>query len=283
ARAASLPPDVKGQSWAPGVLEEHQLHAYLLLGQVAQARQAYRSLLERTQRPVRRLGRAALAQARQYAQSGQVEQAIALLAPPGDFPAEALNLLANLYSLQNDWPNAARTMQFAIAQLGRVPPPGWWTNLAQFTLHAGQYRRHAETWCRFALATAQNSQRAGPLNLLGIIALGDENPARAAEFFVQAVLADPDEHEPAARDNLIKLCRTTGVTPAELFRQQGHRFLHQIQFELAAQAFAAAVELAPHDAETYKLLAVALQRAGREHDAVTAWQTAQQLENVEAA
>ena len=239
--ARTLSPDTRGQSWAAGTIETHLSEAYLLLGNLPKAGDTYR----------------------------------ATLAKPEIKNPTKLRSQAQTYAIEQKWIEAKQSL--AAAFMLTQPYPGEWTTLAKYTLHAQSNTRHARRYCHLALA--QDSQDADALNLLGLIALAQEQPSSALTHFVEALLVD-SQHQ-SARHNLNQACQSLNLLPAEVIKQYGIRVMKQTMEPSsqtqAAVAFSLALEMAPQDINAHKLLAVALQNLGREEEALRYWQTAQTL------
>ena len=239
--ARTLSPDTRGQSWAAGTIETHLSEAYLLLGNLPKAGDTYR----------------------------------ATLAKPEIKNPTKLRSQAQTYAIEQKWIEAKQSL--AAAFMLTQPYPSEWTTLAKYTLHAQSNVRHARRYCHLALA--QDSQDADALNLLGLIALAQEQPSSALTHFVEALLVD-SQHQ-SARHNLNQACQSLNLLPAEVIKQYGIRVMKQTMEPSsqtqAAVAFSLALEMAPQDINAHKLLAVALQNLGREEEALRCWQTAQTL------
>lgn len=239
--ARTLPLDARGQSWAAGAIEKHLSEAYLLLGNLPKARDNYRATLAKTefQNPVN------------------------------------LRSQAQTYAAEQKWIEAKQWLALAI--MLTQPYPGEWATLAKYTLQANSNARHAGRYCYLALA--QDNQDADALNLLGLVALAQEQPSSALTHFVEALLVNP-QHQ-SARHNLNQASQSLNLLPAEIIKQYGVRVMKQApepsSQTQAAAAFSLALEMAPQDINAYKLLAVALQNLGREEEAMLCWQTAQTL------
>jgi tetratricopeptide (TPR) repeat protein len=274
--AATLPPDVHGQSFAPGTIENHLTTAYLLLGQVDRAKSAYLSMLSKTGKPLTPPGTGLMAQARTLSQAGEFLQAVQLLEPVAYADASAMRLLANGHAALKSWPAAANVLAAAIALGG--PQPGDWTSMAKYTLNAEQHALHARRFCLLALA--EDASDAAAPNLLGVIAMAREGVDAAIGFFVDALLVDRQNQ--AARNNLAAACRSINISQAEAVRKYSLWLMQQAtnmaDHNQVLAALSLLVDLNPHDAQPYKLMAVTLQKLGREHDALTCWQTAQKME-----
>lgn len=239
ARTLSL--DVRGQSWAAGTIEIYLSEAYLLLGNLPEARDNYRATLAKTEIP----------------------------------NPEKLRSQAQTYAVEQKWIAAKQSLTAAI--MLTQPNPGEWATLAKYTLHTQSNTRHARRYCHLALT--QDSQNADALNLLGLIALAQEQLSSALTHFVEALLVNP-QHQ-SARHNLNQACQSLNLLPAEVIKQYGVRAMKQTMEPSsqtqATAAFSLALELAPQDINAYKLLAVALQNLGRKEEAMLCWQTAQTL------
>lgn len=271
-------PEPWGQAWAPGVLEENLIQAHLLLGDLPRARQAYLALLASTGKSTSPLPAPTWQAAQARFEAGDDAEVVALLRPAAHGEVRALRLLARAYARQRNWELAAQTLGQAIAWRGVEPESDWWSELARYTLQAGNRALHARRFCRHALRRASAAQSVAPLNLLGIIALGQDQPAQALTHFIEAILIDPAGADDSARHNLAQACRPLGLTPADAIRQYGLNAAGRDRYAEAALAFTAVIEMDGRDAEAHKLLAVALQRLGRLEEALQCWQAAQQLE-----
>jgi glycosyltransferase involved in cell wall biosynthesis len=276
-QAEKLAPDREGARWPAGILEDLLMQAYLQLGQMAAAAQAYRNRLCHTHNSTALMSPQRLNQAETALDEGRPAEVISLLHPPPACQAEGLHLLAEACAQIEQWAEAAAHLGAALALAATWPDPASWTLLAKYTLHAGLGTRQAERYCRLALARATGEAQAGPLNLLGIIAMADDQPKQAMSYFVRAALAYPHNPDNSARHNLDNVCRILGLSPAEAFRRQGIIAFKARDFSGATLALTSALELEPDQSETYKLLAAALQKSGRLDEAVAAWQVAQQL------
>jgi tetratricopeptide (TPR) repeat protein len=275
-QAATLPPDAEGQSWAPGTIETHLAMAHLLLGQVAQARAAYLNMLAKSGKSLTPTVSDVVAQALPLSRAKQYRQVVEFLQPVAHANPAALRLLAEAHAALQDWSAAAKTWAAAIALDG--PQLGEWTTLAKYTLKAKEQARHACRFCRLALAEAAND--ADALNLLGIIALAHEGVETAVGYFVEALLADR-QHQ-SAQNNLVQACRSSNLSQVEAIRKYSLRLMKQATnvagYHQALAALGLLLELAPHDVQAFKYMALVWQKLNREDEALRCWQTAQRLE-----
>ncbi|MCB0209145.1 MAG: glycosyltransferase [Anaerolineae bacterium] len=239
--ARTLSSDMRGQSWAAGTIEKHLSEAYLLLGNLPKARNNYLATLDETESP----------------------------------DPVKLRSRAQSYAAEQKWLEAKQCLASAI--MLTQPYPGEWTILAKYTLQVQSSAQQARRYCYLALA--QDDQNADTLNLLGLIALAQEQSSSALTHFVEALLINPQHN--SARYNLNQACQLLNLLPAEVVKQYGVRVMKRStepsNYSLAASAFSLALEMAPKDINVYKLLAVALQNLGREEDAMLCWQTAQTI------
>ncbi|MCB0153306.1 MAG: glycosyltransferase, partial [Anaerolineae bacterium] len=220
-QAATLPPDVEGQSWAPGTIETHLIMAHLLLGQVAQARAAYLNMLTKSGKSLTPTVSDIVAQVLPLSRAKQYRQVVEFLQPVAHANPAALRLLAEAHAALQDWSAAAKTWAAVIALEG--PQPGEWTTLAKYTLKAKEQARHARRFCWLALAEA--AADADALNLLGIIALAHEGVETAVGYFVEAILADR-QHQ-SAQNNLVQACRSSNLSQVEAIRKYSLRLMKQ--------------------------------------------------------
>lgn len=277
-QARVLDPDAYGQSWATGTSEYYLCEAYLLSGDLSKARAAYLEFLAQSDKSQTQVPVETWLEAQVLFKAEQYDTVIELLQPLAEANSSALRLLAKAQATRHNWTEAASLLTKAIALTG--PHPGEWTDLAKYTLQAQGRALHAHRYCHFALF--ENPQDANALNLLGIIALAQDQTSAALSYFIQALLADSSNVQ--TQYNLLQICQSLNLSTAEALRLYGLQLMKERppNYAQAAAAFALMVKITapPEQTEAYKLMAVALQKNGREEDAFLCWQTAQQLETI---
>jgi glycosyltransferase involved in cell wall biosynthesis len=275
-QARALGPDAYGQSWATGTSEYYLCEAYLLLGDLSKAREAYLEFLAQSDKSQIQIPVETWLKAQVLFKAEQYDEVIELLQPLAEANSSALRLLAKAQAAHHNWTEAASFLTKAIALTGSHP--GEWTDLAKYTLQAQSRALHAHRYCHFALF--ENPQDANALNLLGIIALAQDQTSAALSHFIQALLADSSNVQ--TQYNLQQICQSLNLSTAEALRLYGLQLMKEAppNYAQAAAAFALMVKITapPEQTEAYKLMAVALQKNGQEGDAFLCWQTAQQLE-----
>lgn len=263
--------DRVGHAWSPGKLEAELGRAYLWLGNLPQSKSSYQDMLMATGATNQAVPDKILYQAQSLFEAKAYTQVTDLLAPYAQSDPVVLRLLAQTEQRLQQWGSAARNLGQAIA-LGQ-PHPGEWVNLAECLLKSSKLSS-AERLCHLALS--KDRENADTLNLLGLIAIQQNKAEAALSYLIQALLINPQHI--SANNNLEQLARGLQLTPSETIRQYGLKMLHQQKYTSANEALALFISLNPDNSEAYKLLAVVLQRLGREEDALLAWQMAQRLE-----
>ncbi len=90
------------------------------------------------------------------------------------------------------------------------------------------------------------------------------------EYFAQGALADANNT--AALEQLAEVALANGISPPAALRQQAQQWIRLGELNLAERLLHRHVSEYPTDSEAYKLLAVTLQKLGREEEAAQAWQ-----------
>ncbi|MEW5956167.1 MAG: glycosyltransferase [Chloroflexota bacterium] len=270
ARTLSLDSDRVGQTWPTGKLEAELGFAYSLVGNLPQARQMY-------QKRLAQIGTSSIVvppdmwqEALSLFSKKAYEKVVEILEPVAQNDPAALRLLARAEQQRQRWHSAARYFSQALA-LGE-PLPGELTSLAEAVFRSGR-PLSARRLCQ--LDRSGDNYNADTLNLLGLVAMQQNELEPALAHLVQAILADP-EHI-SAHHNLQQIAAALQLSLPETIRQYGLRMLRQQAHPSAAEAFALLIDMCPSDAEAYKDLAVALQGLGQEEEALLAWQTAQRV------
>jgi len=271
-RAKRLSPksDLLGQAWMPGKLEWVLGQVYVLQGRLAYARDAFMAMLDKRGQSLCLEPPAALSEAEAMLGAGDVDGARAALEAVVDGCPPAMRLLARVENRAGRWRSAAACLCLAMGLSG--VEPGDWESLAEYIVHT----RHFESAARLCgLALQADPNNAVALNLLGFIAIQQDNLELAMAYLLQAQLADPSHGW--VQDNLREVARLLGLSLPEAVHQFGLRMVQQKQHIPAATAGSYLIQLAPTDPAAYKLLALALNGLGQTEDAALAWQTAEQL------
>ncbi len=273
-RAKKLSPasDAVGQKWPPGKLERTLGQVYLLLGKPHFAADAFKAMLALKGITLHYNLPANWAQAQNLAEEKNYAETFKLLELEADGNPTVLRFLGEIEDKRGNWRTAPACLAQAMALEG--VKPGDWTRLANYVLHT----RHFETVKRLCrLALAGNSEDADALNLLGFVALQEEQPEEAMAYLLQALFAQPSH--PWAVQNLADLAAGLGQTPPEAVNQFGAMMLKRGQYAQAVTPFIYLVQLTPANPRPYKSLAVALNGLGKTVEAAQAWETAQFLES----
>lgn len=257
AKTLAAASDRVGHAWGPGKLEAELGYAYMLMGNLARARQSYQAMLTVQKKSRELVSPSIWSQAEQLTPAVQVDPV-------------ALRGQAQAEKQQQHWDGAARCLAQAIA-LSR-PQPGEWTALAELVLRSGKLSS-AERLVNLALT--ESNQQADALNLLALIAIQRHNFEQAMVYLVQTLLVNPAHT--SANHNLEAIAQGLGLSSVETIRQHGLRLIQRQIYGPASQAFALLISLQPQDIEAYKSLAVALHGLGRGDDALLAWRMAERM------
>ncbi len=271
-RAKRLSPksDLLGQAWPPGKLEWALGQVYVLQGRLPYARDAFMAMLSQKGEALRPEPPAGLSTAEALFAAGNVDAALQTLTPIAAGCPPALRLLARIENRQERWRSAAVCLCQAIAL--SAPRPGDWETLAEYVLHTRHFASAARL-CRLALQTDPNNANA--LNLLGFIAIQQNNLEQAMTCLLQAQLANPAHVW--IQDNLRQVAHLLKMSLPEAVHQYAMRMIKQRHYMPAATACSYLIQLTPADPHAYKSLALALNGLGQTADAALAWQTAEEL------
>ncbi len=273
-RAKQLSPttDLVGQKWPPGKLERTLGLVYMLLGKPRFAAEAFRALLALKGIELHSQLPEAWAEAKELMEQQLYAEAYAKLEPVADGNPPVLRLLAEIEDKRGNWRTAPACLAQAMALAG--VQPGDWVTLATYVLHT----RHFETVRRLCrLVLADNEEDADALNLLGFVAIQQQQPEEAMGYILNALFAQPN-HEWAAK-NLADLAAMLNLSVPQAVNQYGAMMLQRRQYSRAVTPFVYLVQLTPTDPQPYKSLAVALNGLDRSAEAAQAWETAQFLES----
>lgn len=275
-RAKSLSPDSDryGNAWTPGRLEETLGQAYLLLDNVAAARQAYFDKLTAIKASRAPIPPETWQRAHSLFDTGQFDQLIEELEPLAQADPAALRLLARAGVRGEQWERTCAWLQQAIA-LSEAQPREW-ADLGGYLMKAGRVS-HAKRVGQLALTKAHTAdEQAAAHNLLGIIAVHHGETAQAVSHFVQALLTDPSHH--SAYTNLCAVSEQLGMAAWQVMRQEAQRLIGQKEYSQALAVLNLVFDHTRDDSQSFKLAALALMELGHEEQAFACWQTAQQLE-----
>ncbi len=271
-RAQRIPPesDMLGQAWSAGKIEAVLGQVYLLRGEYSRAKQAFLEMLAVKQVPLTPTPPACYDAARRLFDAGEFEAACDMLEPVAMGNPPALRLWARVENNRERWHSAAAAQAQAMAL--SEPDSGDWVALAEYVLRTRHFAS-AERLCHIALQA--NPEDAGAMNLLGFIAIQQNNGEKAMTYLLQARLHAPEQ--PWIQQNLEQLAEGLELSLPEAIWQHGTRMLQQKKHAFAAAAFSVLIDLHPTHVGAYRSLAVALNALGKEDEAMFAWQTAQQL------
>ncbi len=275
-RAQTLPAtsDALGYTHAPGELEKLLSRPYLLVGAPEKAKKTYLAMLAQMKKRRQATPARQLQQAQNFFDDEQLDRAKTMLSATAITDPAALRLLYRVAVREQAWGQALFYLLDAI--ILSEPQAGEWVEVAQVALHAGE-GGIAERVCALALPQAQSvEQQVIIYNLLGMSAFQRKNPSLAIEYFIRAMVLNPENE--AATNNLSNVARAVGLSPQAAIREQARQWLARGEINWVEQLLAWYVTAHPNDAEAYRLLAVTLQKLDREEDALQAWQVAQQLE-----
>jgi tetratricopeptide (TPR) repeat protein len=207
-----------------------------------------------------------------YLLLGQEARAqIAYRAAPAGPDAAALRRQAQANWQARRWERVVDGLGRALGLAGGGPDD--WVNLAAAVLLKSGHTASAQRLCQRALAHHPDHQPAADLLALLTQPPGGFWPVLAS--VVESMVAQPQNSDHAELwQQIAGLFR---LSAAELLRQLGLQQINRQENEAAVQTFGLLVELAPAQAEAYKLLGVVLQRLGYQEEAVAAWQMSQQL------
>lgn len=270
AKTFPLESDRIGHAWSSGRLEAELGRAYLWLGNLPEAERAYRAMLVAigSTKPV--VSSKILQEAQNLFKAKVYTQVTDLLAPYAQSDPVVLRLLAQTEQQLQQWGSAARNLGQAIAL--SQPHPGEWINLAECLLKSSKLSS-AERLCHLALS--KDRENTDMLNLLGLIAIQQNNLEAALTYLIQALLVNSRHN--SAYNNLEQVANGLQLSLSETIRQHGLQMFQKQEYTSASEALTLLISLHPNEAEAYKLLAVILQRLGREEDALVAWQMAKHL------
>jgi glycosyltransferase involved in cell wall biosynthesis/Flp pilus assembly protein TadD len=273
-RARQLSPitDLVGQKWPPGKLERTLGQVYLLLGKPRFAADTFRAMLAQKGVPVHDELPEVWAQAQKLVEQESYAEAFAMLEMVADGNPTVLRRLGEIEDKRGNWRTAPACLAQAMALDG--VRPGDWVTLATYVLHT----RHFETVRRLCrLALADNEEDADALNMLGFVAMQQNQPEEAMEYILQALFTQPNQEW--ATKNLADLAAMLGLTVPQAVTQYGAMMLQRRQYSRAVTPYVYLVQLTPTNPQPYKSLAVALNGLNRTAEATQAWETAQFLES----
>ncbi|HMQ52842.1 MAG TPA: hypothetical protein PKD98_12165, partial [Anaerolineae bacterium] len=113
-------------------------------------------------------------------------------------------------------------------------------------------------------------------NLLGMSAFQQQDFAQATEHFCRALVARPDQHQ-AALSNLNIVAQALKLPLEQVIQLQAARWLKQEAYSEALSLLDLTRASWTTPAEGYKLMALALQKLGRDPEAIQLWHLAQTL------
>lgn len=274
AQAQQLPAeplDVQGQTWLPGTLEDYLGQAYLLVGDVAQARAQYHraddALMGKEGVTPGELHKLEMELAR-----GNASVVLERLASRANGQPFAHKLLARAYHRRQEWSKAVAAQARAVAT-GTPTAEDWRLLAGTLILKTGKTRSAARL-CEMALR--QFPDDTALTDLLAFIRQKPDFWQTIADTVSVALAENGRGH---ALPVLNRAAKVLDILPDELLRQHGMRLINRGEYPAAVEAFALLVELAPTDAAAYKSLGVALNGVGMEEDAIAVWKMAQQLES----
>jgi tetratricopeptide (TPR) repeat protein len=260
------------RQWGPGKQELLARYAYLMVGDIAAAKQANQYMLARLQQVAPApLPAEAHQQAAVLLAQGQFQAVIDLLELYTVTDPSLLRILATAYVKREVWGKTVSTLRTAV--LLSEPAPGEWTKVANAQLMTG--RMSSSGYCRLALA--QEAKDPAAYTIQGIEAIMQEAPLQAVSHFINALQTDITHS--AARHNLEQLAGQQNMGLSDYLQQAAQGFLAKSDFTRAAETLSVCLELFPDNVAPYKLLAVVLQEPGHENDALQLWQTATLMEN----
>lgn len=274
ARLLSPDSDLKGYTYLPGQLEKLLSRPYWLLGDFNKAAQVYHDMLAQLGIEPRSLPPNPWRQAQTLFAAQDYAGLDKFLAPLAAGDARALRLLSKAAVEREAWPQAFFYLLDAI--ILSVPEPEEWLDLTTIALKAGM-AVIAECIGQLWLAQADHPEaQAVARNLLGMSAFQQQDFAQATEHFCRALVTRPDQHQ-AALSNLKIVAQALKLPLEQVIQLQAARWLKQEAYSEALSLLDLTRASWATPAEGYKLMALALQKLGRDPEAIQLWHLAQTL------
>jgi tetratricopeptide (TPR) repeat protein len=264
-RALAIEPDpVRCPSRLPlGGVQRDAALVYLVQGQLDKARQVFvdwvkQARAEGTLQPV---DESVMTAARQHLEQGNPRAAIAALEPVAMGDSAASRLLARARLQAGEVPGTFALL--AAAALLDGFRPGDLFELASVAFRSGD-RDTARRLCQYSLQREGRSEAV--CSVLGTIAALSNDADEAFRWFSQALMLNPKSRQ--ARANLAQVAAVAGMSESDVLCREAARLMAEDSTAEAVSAIGLALEYDEDNAQAWKLLATAMQRLGRDDDAV---------------